>query len=98
MPDRISEGRRGWARTSAVGASCPFRLVLANVPSPNPQQPFAAGDNLLGQAARGVLRATFSKDPSQTSVLLARSADLREVGICCGFQGAGSDLQSGERG
>ena len=34
---------------TAHGASCPFRLVLANVPSPNPQQPFAAGDNLLGQ-------------------------------------------------
>jgi hypothetical protein len=37
-------------RMAAIGASCPFRLVLANVPSPNPQQPFAAGDNLLGQA------------------------------------------------
>jgi hypothetical protein len=37
---------------SAFGAACPFRLVLANVPSPNPQQPFAAGDNLLGQAVR----------------------------------------------
>jgi hypothetical protein len=35
---------------NGIGASCPFRLVLANVPSPNPQQPFAAaGDNLLGQ-------------------------------------------------
>jgi hypothetical protein len=38
-------------RKAAFGASCPFRLVLANVPSPNSQQPFAAaGDNLLGQA------------------------------------------------
>ena len=33
-------------------ASCPFRLVLADVPSPNPQQPFAAGDNFVGQAVR----------------------------------------------
>jgi hypothetical protein len=37
------------ART-AFGASCPFPWVLANVPSPNPQQPFVAGNNLLGQA------------------------------------------------
>jgi len=37
---------------AAHGASCPFRLVLANVPSPNPQQPFAADDSLLGQAVR----------------------------------------------
>ena len=29
-------------RTTAYGASCPFPWVLANVPSPNPQQPFAA--------------------------------------------------------
>jgi hypothetical protein len=35
---------------NTIGASRPFRLVLANVPSPNRQQPFAAGDNLLGQA------------------------------------------------
>jgi hypothetical protein len=35
-------------RVTVFGASCPFRLVLANVPSPNPQKPFAAGDNLLG--------------------------------------------------
>jgi len=40
------------SRMAGIGASCPFRLVLANVPSPNPQQPFAAGDNLLGQAVR----------------------------------------------
>jgi len=32
------------SQTSAVGASCPFPWVLANVPSPNPQQPFAAGN------------------------------------------------------
>ncbi len=31
-------------RTAGIGASCPFPLVLANVPSPNPQQPFAAGN------------------------------------------------------
>jgi len=35
---------------AALGASCLFQLVVANVPSPNPQQPFAVGDNLLGQA------------------------------------------------
>ena len=29
---------------SANGASCPFPWVLANVPSPNPQQPLAAGN------------------------------------------------------
>ena len=29
---------------AAFGASCPFPWVLANVPSPNPQQPFAAGN------------------------------------------------------
>jgi hypothetical protein len=29
---------------TAVGASCPFLLVLANVPKP--QQPFAADDTL----------------------------------------------------
>jgi hypothetical protein len=39
-------------RMAGIGASCPFRLVLANVPSPNPQQPFAADDNLLSQACR----------------------------------------------
>jgi hypothetical protein len=37
---------------SAFGASRPFGQVVANAPSPNPQQPFAAGDNLLGQAVR----------------------------------------------
>src|SRR6266446_4939337 len=31
-------------RTAGIGASCPFPWVLANVPSPNPQQPFAAGN------------------------------------------------------
>ena len=35
-PDSPTEGR------TAIGASCPFPWVLANVPSPNPQQPFAA--------------------------------------------------------
>jgi hypothetical protein len=29
---------------AAFGASCPFPWVLANVPSPNPQQPFATGN------------------------------------------------------
>jgi hypothetical protein len=34
----------GTRRRSGIGASCPFPWVLTNVPSPNPQQPFAAGD------------------------------------------------------
>src|ERR1700758_1921664 len=29
--------------TAAIGASCPFRWVLANVPSPNRQRPLALG-------------------------------------------------------
>jgi hypothetical protein len=36
------------SQTSAVGASCPFPRVVANVLSPNPQQPFAAGNTIGG--------------------------------------------------
>jgi hypothetical protein len=49
-------------RMAAIGASCPFRLVLANVPSPNPQQPFAAGNNLLGQAVSRKYHQKLTKE------------------------------------
>jgi len=51
---------------AAYGASCPFPWVLANVASPNPQQPFAAG-NGTGAPEFGLFLA----------VLLGAVGDLR---------------------
>ena len=45
MPDRISEGRRGWARTTALGASSPLQCPPAKVPSLNPLRTFPIGDD-----------------------------------------------------
>src|ERR1051326_8756244 len=50
-------------RRAAFGASCPFQWVLANVPSPNPQWAFAAGNNLLGQALRACLKSPHNQVP-----------------------------------
>jgi hypothetical protein len=48
-PQRVDLSGSVAAYDSRIGASRPFRLLLANVPSPNRQQPFA-GDNVLGRA------------------------------------------------
>jgi len=42
---------------AAFGASCPFLLMLANVPSPNPQQPFAADDTPALQPRQSARRS-----------------------------------------
>jgi hypothetical protein len=58
-------------RKAAFGTSCPFRLVLANVPSLNPQQPFAAaGDNLLGQAVSVLANLIGASPATATTDLL----------------------------
>jgi hypothetical protein len=55
-------------RMAENGASCPFPWVLANVPSPNPQQPFAAGNGtgaprpaLLTYSLASRLRASWTE-------------------------------------
>ena len=47
---------------TGIGASCPFQWVLANVPSPNPQQPFGAG-NTTGAPRTAFVDLRPSKPP-----------------------------------
>jgi len=65
----------GFGRTAAFGASCPFRLVLANVPSPNPQQPFALGDTVRSRAwataIGGALDFRLSRSPPDRPKVLS---------------------------
>jgi hypothetical protein len=73
MPGVDSGAAIGGRPMTASGASCPFRLVLANVPSPNPQRPFAARRQPFGSGCKSHRRRFFA------SARLGRS-DRRSAG------------------
>jgi hypothetical protein len=65
-------------RVAAIGASCPFPWVLANVPSPNPQQPFAAG-NETGAPEFRVFLAGSARRPLVSAPQTAGREEIREA-------------------
>jgi hypothetical protein len=68
---------------AAFGASCPFPWVLANVPSPNPQQPFAAGD-VCGAPEFGLFLAGSARRPLVSAPQSRKRAEREEIRAALG--------------
>ena len=65
------------SRMAGIGASCPFPWVLANVPSPNPQQPFAAGNGT--GAPRPALIDLLPGEPPKGKLMEAKVTKVAKV-------------------